>query len=218
VSATVKDALAPAAIPTVVPALLAARDVACRRGGRLLAEGLDLELAAGDLLLIRGANGSGKSSLLRLLAGLLPPAHGALYWAGEPVAADPAAHRSRLHLVTVAQPLKAALSARQNLAFIRGMLGGRAGLRAALDGMGALALEQTAVRFLSTGQCRRVSLARLLAVPRPCWLLDEPETGLDGEGRSGLLELIAEQRAAGGIVAVASHADLPWRPSLLLEL
>ena len=198
--------------------LLAGHQLACTRGGRALFEGLEIETRAGDLVLVRGPNGSGKSSLLRLLAGLLPVAGGELFWAGEPVRHDPAGHRARLHFIGPQDAQKPALTGRENLAAARGLLGGRGGLAAALDGLGVRHLADLPARLFSTGQRRRAALARLLAAPRPFWVLDEPETGLDREGRATLVDLVAAQRAAGGLVVVASHDDDLWRPSVVLDL
>jgi heme exporter protein A len=200
------------------PLSFAAEGIACRRGGRLLFAELHFAIQAGDLLLVRGANGSGKSSLLRLLAALLPPAGGRLLWGGRPMEGDRAAHRARLHLLGTANALKPALTVRENLAATRGLLGGRGGIRNALDSLGLLPLHDLPARFLSTGQRRRAALARLLVAPRPLWLLDEPEAGLDRAGRETLHELARAQRSAGGLVIVATHLDEAWEPSHLLDL
>ena len=199
-------------------ALLEAHELACARGGRTIFADVELSAFPGDLILVRGPNGSGKSSLLKLLAGLLPFAGGELRWAGEPVEHDPAAHRARLHLVGGADALKPALTGKENLAVMRNVLAGKGSVEGALGQLGALPLRDLPARFFSTGQRRRVTLGRLLAASRPFWLLDEPETGLDAEGRSLLRQLVGAQRDEGGLVVVASHREELWSPSVLLDL
>jgi heme exporter protein A len=197
---------------------LVAREVACRRGGRLLFERLSFTLGPGDLLYLRGPNGSGKSSLLRLLAGLLPPAAGEVALGNEAIAHDPAAYRARLHFLGFANALRPTLTLRENMAFARGVLGGKGGLKAALDSLDLAALADTPVRYLSTGQRRRAALARLLTAPRPLWLLDEPEAGLDAAARERLGALVTAQCEAGGIVIIAGHDVAYLRPTIVVEL
>ena len=173
--------------------LLALEGVACRRGGRMLFEGLDLALEAGGAALVRGPNGVGKSSLLRLSAGLLRPA------AGRVAAADAALADEHL-------ALDDRLSVGAALAFWAGLDG-----KDAAPGMAAMGLDHLAevpVRMLSTGQRKRATLARVIAGGAPLWLLDEPANGLDAEGLD-LLELAMEtHRATGGAILAASHQPL----------
>ncbi|HEY5712946.1 MAG TPA: heme ABC exporter ATP-binding protein CcmA [Allosphingosinicella sp.] len=173
--------------------LLALEGVACRRGGRMLFEGLGLALDPGAAALVRGPNGVGKSSLLRLAAGLLRPASGTVE-AGDAALADE-------HL---------ALDDRQGLgdalAFWAGLDGKDAAPGMAAMGIGHLA--EVPVRMLSTGQRKRATLARVIASGAPLWLLDEPANGLDVEGQD-LLELAMEtHRATGGAILAASHQPL----------
>ncbi len=160
--------------------LFAGYDIACRRGERLVFRGLSFALEAGAALVLTGANGSGKSSLLRLMAGLLPPHTGSLRWAGEPIAGDPAAHRARLHLIGHQDALKPVLTVLENAAFWAGLRGAASAAAAsALERLGLSHLADAPCRLLSAGQKKRLSLARLLASSAPLWLLDEPTTGLD---------------------------------------
>jgi heme exporter protein A len=206
----------PAADPTTA---FEADGLACRRGGRLLLDAVDWRLAPGDALLLRGANGSGKSSLLRLIAGFLRPAAGSLRHAGNDVFADLPHWRTLLHCIGYQDGLKASLSVAENLAAVTALLGGRTDrLATALDRFGLLELTDTPARFLSSGQRRRATLARLLAVPRPIWLLDEPGTGLDMKNRRRLEDLIEEHRATGGIAVVASHGDVTLNGPHVLDL
>lgn len=167
--------------------------VACRRGGRLLFSGLSFDLAAGDAALVTGPNGIGKSSLLRLIAGLLPAfqgtiqRHGTVALADESLALDPL------------DPLGAALG------YWARLDGGMDRLAPAMQNMGIAHLAPVPVRMLSTGQRKRAALARTIASGAPIWLLDEPGNGLDGDGLARLEQAMADHRAAGGILLVASH-------------
>ncbi len=181
----------------------AGRDLSCRRGERLVFAHLDFSLDPGDLLLLRGANGSGKSSLLRLMAGLLQPLAGALSWDLQPIAPDPELHRRRLAFLSHLDALKPALSAVENLAFWCGA----DRVAPALAAFGMERLANLPVRLLSTGQRRRLALARIFASPAPLWLLDEPTNGLDGEAEAMFAAMLADHRAKGGMAAIALHGD-----------
>lgn len=187
--------------------MLEARELACLRGERVVFAGLSFALDAGGALLLTGANGAGKSSLLRLLAGLLAPAEGTLLWQGEDALADRAAHARRLRYVGHGDALKPALTARENLGFFARLQGGE--VDAALDALGLSALAELPARVLSAGQKRRLGLARLALAPAPLWLLDEPTTGLDAASVERLGALLARHRAAGGMVVAATHLPLP---------
>lgn len=177
--------------------LLRLTAVACVRGGRLLFEGMDLELRPGEALHLTGPNGSGKSSLIRLAAGLLRPAAGVVERAGKAALADE-------HLA-----LDSELPLGRSLAFWN------AGSvpEDAMDRMGLGSLAAVPVRLLSTGQSRRARLARVIASHAPLWLLDEPLNGLDVDGAGRLAQAIAEHRSGGGAVLAASHQPLGdgWR-------
>jgi heme exporter protein A len=187
--------------------------LACRRGERLVFAGLGFRLAPGGALVLTGANGSGKSSLLRLIAGLLSPAAGQLRWGAAAVAADLATHHARLHYLGHADALKPAMTAREHLGFwaaLRGLAPKRAA-PAIDEAVAALALDPIVdwpCRWLSAGQRRRVALARLIAAPAPLWLLDEPLAALDEASQGRLERIIAAHRSGGGRVVVATHAPL----------
>jgi heme exporter protein A len=204
--------------------MLEARDLACLRGERVVFAGLSFALGAGGALLLTGANGAGKSSLLRLIAGLLRPAEGALLWGGQDALADRAAHAARLRYVGHGDALKPALTARENLLFFARLWGGA--VEPALEAMGLLPLADLPARVLSAGQKRRLGLARLaLGMPSagsppdaPLWLLDEPTTGLDAASVERLGALLARHRAAGGMVLAATHLPLPLPDARELRL
>jgi heme exporter protein A len=190
--------------------VLEARGLACLRGERAVFAGVSFRLEPGAALLLTGANGAGKSSLLRLLAGLLPPAAGALLWGGGDALADRAEHARRLRYLSPQDALKPALTARENLLFAARLHGGGGDADAALGALGLLPLAELPVRLLSTGQRRRLALARLALAPAaPLWLLDEPTLGLDAASVSRLGELLARHREGGGAVVAATHLPLP---------
>jgi heme exporter protein A len=194
-------------------------DLACIRAERLIFSGLDFELAPRGALKLTGANGSGKSSLLRLMAGLLRPAEGTLRWGGRDPRDEPDAFRAELRYLGHQDAVKPALTVAENLGFWAALHGRRAAAGEALDAFGLGPLAQVPGRFLSAGQRRRLALARLVAAPGRLWLLDEPTVGLDRASTAALETVLARHRAAGGMVVVATHSDiaLPDAAELGLE-
>jgi heme exporter protein A len=192
---------------------LVGEGLACRRGERLVFAGLSFQLGAGDALILGGTNGSGKTSLLRLVASLITPAAGRLLWGGAPVADDLAFYRARLAYVGHQDAVKPALTPRETLRFwaaLRGLSPARAAPLVE-DALAAFALEAFAdwpCRWLSAGQRRRLALARLIAAPAPIWLLDEPTSALDRDNQARLEEVLAAHRAAGGRILLATHLPL----------
>jgi heme exporter protein A len=183
-------------------------DVACRRGDRILFSGLNETLARGELLWLRGGNGRGKTSLLRLVAGLSAPEHGQILWDGVPTRGNEHFDRALVY-VAHANALKDDLTAAESLAFLARVHGRDAGagaLRAALARLGLAGRERTPVRSLSQGLRRRVALARLALETTPSlWVLDEPFDALDVAGTATLHALLAAHRAGGGSVLLTSH-------------
>ena len=198
--------------------LFTGHELTCIRGERLVFSGLDFAIGPGETLMLVGANGSGKSSLLRLMAGLLRPAGGAVRWGGETISADPEAHNARLHYVGHLDPVKAALTVGENLAFWAGLGNGSGGVAAALEAFDSAPLADVPGRFLSAGQKRRANLARLAASAATLWLLDEPTTALDARATACLMKAIAHHRAGGGMVAISTHADLALDGARRLDL
>jgi heme exporter protein A len=154
-----------------------------------------------------------------MLAGFLRPAAGLLAWHGAPIEVDLASHRRQLCYLGHADAVKGGLAVRENLAFAVALGGGSADrIDAALEHFDLAVLATTPARYLSAGQRRRLALARLLTAARPLWLLDEPGVGLDAANRARLERLIAEHRAGGGMVALATHGDTTIGDALELEL
>ena len=195
--------------------LLSVRGLAAQRGDRLLFEGLDLEIGPSEVVWLRGRNGRGKTSLLRILAGLSTPAAGAVRIGGLDPRAEAAACRASLCYIAHANALKDDLTAVQALSFLAGLRAGppdEEAIVAALTRLGMGSRAGALVRTLSQGQRRRVALARL-ALPDgpPLWLLDEPFDALDDRGIEVLNTLLADHAARGGAALLTSHQALSLR-------
>lgn len=196
--------------------IFAGRGLACLRGERPVFAGLDFSVEGGGALILRGANGSGKSSLLRVMAGLLRPADGELRWNGRAVAEDADAHRRRVAYLGHLHAAKATLTPAEDVAFWLRYRCSRlsasetaARVSDSLAWAGLAALADLPCRFLSAGQRQRLALARLSSDDNATlWLLDEPTTGLDSDGIEALLARVAQHRGGGGIVVAATHHAL----------
>lgn len=182
------------------------------RGGRVLFEGLSFAAASGAYVEVQGSNGSGKTSLLRAVAGLLRPRAGVIAIEGvdEPSIA--------LHYIGHANALKREVKVREHLHYWAGLFGGAPSEDFASKMLDLGRVLNVPVRVLSQGQARRLALARLIVAPRPIWLLDEPAAALDASGKAVLNELIASHRASGGIVVAAVHEPLGAPPSQTLRV
>jgi len=196
--------------------ILDVRELACIRGDREIFAGLSFTVPAGGALLLTGANGAGKSSLLRVIAGLLPAAGGEVLLEGAPASTDPAGHALRLRYISSQDALKPALTVAENLAFYAALWGGQ--VTPALEALGLGALASLPGRVLSTGQRRRLALARLGLAPVRLWLLDEPSLGLDVASVARLGDLMARHRAGGGAILAATHLPLPLPDARELKL
>jgi heme exporter protein A len=185
---------------------LSGRGVRCVRGGREVFSELGFEVSSGEALAVTGPNGSGKTSLLRLIAGLLAIAGGSVdLEGGEAELTLP----EQAHYLGHRDALKPALSVLENLSFWRDFLGGEAA--DAGESLAAVGLNHAIhlpAAYLSAGQRRRLSIARLLVVRRPIWLLDEPASTLDAAGQSMFENLMTGHLAGGGVIIAATHTPL----------
>ncbi len=195
---------------------LSATDLACRRGGRDVFAGVSFSIARGESLTIRGRNGAGKSSLLRMVAGLVRVAGGQLSLEGG----DPELTLGeQAHYLGHLDALKPSLSVEENLRFWSAFLGATAAdLNEPLRAVGLDTLSDLPAAYLSAGQRRRLSIARLLAVERPLWLLDEPTSTLDAAAQVRLGEIMRAHLAGGGIILAATHGPLQLNGARELNL
>ncbi|MGQ0656557.1 MAG: cytochrome c biogenesis heme-transporting ATPase CcmA [Chromatiales bacterium] len=193
--------------------MLEGHDLECARGERLLFRALTLRVEAGTLLRVAGPNGSGKTSLLRLLCGLLQPTHGLVRWRGSNIRVLREDYWREIAHIGHLNGIKDDLTALENLrtsATIAGLTSDEGAARAALADLGLAGCEHTLARRLSLGQRRRIALARLfLSGSIPLWILDEPFTALDARGLAALCARIGEHLAASNIVLLTTHLDVP---------
>jgi heme exporter protein A len=185
---------------------LVANGLDCVRGGRTVFENVAFSASSGESLSVVGRNGAGKSSLLRQIAGLVRIAGGTIALEeGDPELGI----AEQAHYLGHLDALKASLSVRENLAFWSGYLGGGvAGVDNALTALDLAGLADLPAAYLSAGQRRRLSIARLIAVPRPLWLLDEPTTALDVIAQQRFAELMRAHLDGGGIIVAAVHGSI----------
>ncbi len=190
---------------------LSATGLTVARGGRLVFKGVDFSIGAGDALIVKGPNGAGKSTLIRTVAGLVPVLSGTmtLSVAGKPVdRPDVGIH---LAYVGLQDGTKPTMTAEETLLFWRSVHGhvpDAAIITSALDRFGLSRRSALQTRYFSTGQKRRLALARLIAVPAPVWLLDEPTVGLDTDAVAALEDCLAAHRERGGLTILATHTPI----------
>jgi len=197
--------------PVVAPTLLEVSKLGCVRGDRRLFSGLDLSIRAGTFLQVTGPNGSGKTSLLRILCGLLAPVEGQIKWQGENIRSLAEDYFTSVTYLGHRHGVKDELTAVENLRIsnaLNGIVVSKKRAREVLGRMGLAGRESLPARLLSEGQRRRVALARLLTCNTKLWLLDEVMTSLDKGAMALVRSLIEEHLAGGGIAIVATHQDL----------
>jgi heme exporter protein A len=193
---------------------LIGEQLACQRGDRTVFAGLDFALGEGELLVLRGANGTGKTSLLRMIAGLIEPAAGRFELQGGP--ADLTVGQQS-HFIGHQDALKPALTGQENLAFWGDFLG-NGNVAAALAAFDLTAIAGLQAGLLSAGQKRRLALSRLALSRRPLWLLDEPTMGLDRASQDRLSALMAAHLDDGGLMIVTTHVDIGFEPAHSIDL
>ncbi|HLQ13539.1 MAG TPA: cytochrome c biogenesis heme-transporting ATPase CcmA [Steroidobacteraceae bacterium] len=200
--------------------LLIGENLQLWRGELHVLRGLSLAVDAGCCLQVTGINGAGKSSLLRVLAGLLPAEEGSVSWRGIDTRGDQHAYHSELAWLGHGTALKADLSARENLRYSAGLRRelDSAQIDAALARVGFAHADQRLARQMSAGQQRRVALARVLLLDCALWLLDEPTSNLDSSGQRMFTQLLEAHLDEGGLAVVATHQPLAIDPQRLQTL
>ncbi len=205
----------------MAPPLLEVTGLSCRRGGRLVFDRLSFALGEGELLALTGRNGSGKTSLLRALAGLTPPHAGTIAWQGADISLDPETWRGRLAWLGHLEGLKGDLTVMENLVFaerLRGVGRRGTGWNGPLVALDLIGLSAREVRTLSAGQRRRTALARIVLSQAPLWLLDEPLNALDVPAQAAFRTALQRHLAAGGLAIAATHAELGIEGAQRLDL
>jgi len=186
--------------------LLSGKNLCLIRGDRCLFRNIEFALEAGELLLVEGVNGSGKTSLLKAVVGLLEFESGQIDWNGAPVAKAAQQYRASLVWFSHRNGFKGDLTAVQNLQFESGLRAfGGTDIRAALSRVGLAGASDLPMRVLSAGQQRRVGLARMLLADAPLWIMDEPFTNLDTDGQALVLDLVGARLKDNGMCVIASH-------------
>ncbi len=190
---------------------LSAENLSCERNGRLVFSQLNFKVATGGCAELRGTNGSGKSSLLRALAGLVP------FSTGQTRFNDNVDFTTALHFIAHQDAIKNAMTVAENMQFWCNVLGGSS-ITSALSAFRLDALKHEPAQLLSAGQRRRLALSRLFLSKRPIWLLDEPMTALDQATQTLLRGHIADHLKNNGIVIAATHGDLGFTPHHVITL
>jgi heme exporter protein A len=204
--------------PSTAPPCLAAVDLECIRGDNLLFSGLSFEIHGGQLAQVEGANGSGKTSLLRILAGLALPSNGEVRWRGVDIHRQRASYFAEMVYLGHALGIKGELSAIENLKISLALAGVPANLDLLYDVLertGLRGREDLPARTLSAGQRQRIALARMLVCPCAVWIVDEPFTALDSSGIALMCRLLEEHVASGAMTVLTSHQAVDVRGDMV---
>ncbi|XP_004507717.1 ABC transporter I family member 1 [Cicer arietinum] len=195
-------------------------NVSCMRNAQQVLSNVNLSLHDGGALVLTGANGSGKSTFLRMLAGFSRPSAGEILWNGHDIQKSTIFHQYKLQLnwVTLKDAITDKFTVLDNIQWFELLEGKHGKAMPALEVMGLGKLAKEKPKVLSMGQRKRLQLARMLAIDRPIWLLDEPSVALDDEGVKLLEYIIAEHRKQGGIVIVATHLPIEIEDSMIMRL
>ena len=197
--------------------MLTVENLDCIRQEKRIFSDLSFQLQAGEVLWVKGRNGAGKSSLLRIVAQFLKPAAGRLLWQGTEISEDPDAYLKSFEYIGHQDALKSALSPRENLQFWMQYRGSN-GLTAALAALELNEIADYPARNLSAGQKKRSNLARLIACPSPLWILDEPISSLDAHHIDLFRNLLKTHIENGGLALLATHQDIKLGNERVLDL
>jgi heme exporter protein A len=204
----------------ILKTCLQASQLTCQRGNRLLFNNLNITLKSGELLQVMGANGSGKSSLLRILGGLLLPQQGEIHWQGQLIGDCSTEYRQAMSYLGHKNAIKSSLTVMEHLQLHTCLRqqSPPADLSAILQRFSLEALRQRRGETLSAGQRQRLALARLTLTPAFLWILDEPFTALDAPGITAWSEVMQQHVTQGGMVVFTSHQPLAWQPPDLKKI
>ena len=190
----------------------------CVRGNKCIFSELSFSVSSGEALILKGANGTGKSSLLRLMTGILTPKKGKIKWNNENILESKDEHNARFHFVGHLNPIKPTLTVYENIFFWSHLQPKPKKINYALEIFGISHLRNVSAQFLSAGQIRLTNLAKIVATPADIWLLDEPTSSLDKYALKKLDQILKDHQRDGGIVVASTHTNINIKNVKELEL